>query len=190
MWPLLVFSVVIWAVIIERALFYLRIRSRLNGLGTELLTSLRAGDIAKAKELCATQKPELASIFLDAIDTKKSKDLAERTVDRNRIRLLGYFKRNLWVLGTVASASPFVGLLGTVVGILKAFHQMSEQGAGGFTVVAAGISEALIATAAGLVVAIVALVTYNLFVNSANQTISGIKITLDELLDLAYGAKA
>jgi biopolymer transport protein ExbB len=99
---------------------------------------------------------------------------------------MGYLKKNLWILGTIGSASPFVGLLGTVVGIIRAFHDMAEKGAGGFTVVAAGISEALIATGAGLIVAIVALLTYNIFINAANQTISGMKLTLDELLDLSH----
>ena len=63
---------------------------------------------------------------------------------------------------------------------------MAEKGAGGFSVVAGGISEALIATAAGLVVAIVALITYNIFVTTANQTINGVKLATEELLDLAY----
>jgi len=100
---------------------------------------------------------------------------------------MSQLKRNLWILGTIGSASPFIGLLGTVVGIVKAFHDMAEKGAGGFSVVAGGISEALIATAAGLIVAIVALITYNIFVTVANQTINGVKLATEELLDLAYG---
>jgi biopolymer transport protein ExbB len=70
-------------------------------------------------------------------------------------------KRGLWVIGTIGSLAPFIGLFGTVVGIIKAFHEMAVQGSGGFTVVAAGISEALVATAAGLAVAILALGAYN-----------------------------
>jgi biopolymer transport protein ExbB/TolQ len=72
-------------------------------------------------------------------------------------------KGSLWILGTVASSAPFIGLFGTVVGIVKAFHHMAVLGSGGFAVVAGGISEALIATALGLVVAIVALIFYNYF---------------------------
>jgi len=95
-------------------------------------------------------------------------------------------KRNLWILGTIGSASPFVGLLGTVVGIVRAFNDMAEKGAGGFSVVAGGISEALIATAFGLIVAIVALLGYNIFVTAANQTLNGVKLATEELLDLSY----
>jgi len=72
-------------------------------------------------------------------------------------------KKHLWILGTVASSAPFIGLLGTVVGIIKAFENMAVAGTGGFAVVAAGISEALVATALGLGVAIIALVFYNYF---------------------------
>ena len=102
---------------------------------------------------------------------------------------MAQLKRNLWVLGTIGSASPFIGLLGTVIGIVRAFHDMAEQGAGGFSVVAGGISEALIATAAGLVVAIIALITYNVFVTAANQTLNGVKLAVEELLDLSYTQK-
>jgi biopolymer transport protein ExbB len=70
-------------------------------------------------------------------------------------------KRGLWVIGTIGSLAPYIGLLGTVIGIIRAFQDMALHGAGGFEVVAAGISEALVATAAGLFVAITALVFFN-----------------------------
>ena len=73
-------------------------------------------------------------------------------------------KRYLWALGTVGSSAPFVGLFGTVVGILKAFQSMSVAGTGGFKVVSQGIAAALVATAAGLLVAIYAVIAYNYFV--------------------------
>ncbi|NBT58992.1 MotA/TolQ/ExbB proton channel family protein [bacterium] len=186
MWPLLIFSVLSWTVIFERVVFLITFRPKLKHLADSLTQSVRAGDLASARQICRSQKPELTELFLGAIDNKLSRELSERTVERSRLRLMGYLKKNLWILGTIGSASPFVGLLGTVVGIVRAFHDMAEKGAGGFTVVAAGISEALIATAAGLIVAIVALITYNIFVTAANQTLSGMKLTLDELLDLSH----
>ena len=133
-------------------------------------------------------KPQISEIFVNALDSKRPRELAGRMTERSRVRLMSQLKKNLWVLGTIGSASPFVGLLGTVVGIVRAFHNMAEKGAGGFSVVAGGISEALIATAAGLVVAIVALITYNIFVTAANQTLNGVKLATEELLDLTYGS--
>lgn len=186
MWPLLVFSVLTWAIIIERAFVFLSIRPRLARCAESLLQSLRSGDAALAKQICHTEKPFIAEVFLGTLDTKRSREFAERVTERNRVRLVGSLKKNLWVLGTIGSASPFVGLLGTVLGIVRAFHDMAEKGVGGFSVVAAGISEALVATAAGLIVAILALLTYNIFINAANLTVAGLKITLDELLDYSY----
>lgn len=190
MWPLLVFSILSWTIILERVFFFLSFKPKLNRLAESLTQSLRAGDFAAARQICHSQRPEIGELFLGAIDNKRSRESSERTVERSRLRLMGYLKKNLWILGTIGSASPFVGLLGTVVGIVRAFQDMAEKGAGGFSVVAAGISEALIATGAGLIVAIVALITYNIFVTAANQTISGMKLTLDELLELAHDSKA
>ncbi len=188
MWPLLVFSIFSWAVILERAFVFLTVRPRLTRVASSLLQSLRAGDGASAKQLCHAEKPYISELFLATLDTQRSRELAERVTERNRARLITALKRNLWVLGTIGSASPFVGLLGTVIGIVRAFHDMAEKGAGGFSVVAGGISEALVATAAGLIVAIIALVTYNIFVNAANQTVGSLKIVLEELLDHSFKA--
>lgn len=188
MWPLLIFSILTWAVILERTFVFITLRPKLAKLSAALLSSLRAGDLAGARQIARQEKPQIAEIFLSPMDTAKSRETAERVTDRSRIRMMSYLKRNLWVLATIGSASPFIGLLGTVVGILRAFHEMAKQGTGGFTVVAAGISEALIATAAGLIVAIVALITYNICLTMANQTLSGVKLTLDELLDLSRDA--
>ena len=80
------------------------------------------------------------------------------------------------ITGTIASAAPFIGLAGTVVGILRAFNEMARKGAGGFTVVAAGISEALVATAAGIVVAVVAVIAFNALQTRWSQFVLLIKI--------------
>lgn len=186
MWPLALFSVLTWAIVFERAYVYLSLRPKLIQLADSLRNALQSGDINTAKQLCLSQKPYLADLFLSTLEPKGSRDLAERVTERNRLRLLAYLKKHVWILGTIGSAAPFVGLLGTVVGIVRAFNDMSEQGAGGFNVVAGGISEALVATAAGLIVAIIALLTYNIFVNSVNQTISGLRLTLEEILDHTY----
>ena len=70
-------------------------------------------------------------------------------------------RRGLWFVGTIGSLAPYIGLLGTVVGIMQAFRAIAESGDAGFEVVSAGISEALIATAVGLLVAILALLLFN-----------------------------
>jgi biopolymer transport protein ExbB len=190
MWPLLILSVLSWAVVLERTYVFLTLRPRLRRLAQSIMQSLRSGDLATAKQICHRENPELAQIFLSTIDRKRSREATERITDRNKARLAGHLKKNLWILGTIGSASPFIGLLGTVVGIIRSFTAMAEKGTGGFAVVSAGISEALIATAAGLVVAIIALMAYNVFTTAANQTLTQIRLSLEELIEESFDQAA
>ena len=99
-------------------------------------------------------------------------------------------KRYLWALGTVGSSAPFVGLFGTVVGILKAFQSMSVAGTGGFKVVSQGIAAALVATAAGLLVAIYAVIAYNYFVARIDGIAMQYRLYAEEFLTaLGQGVK-
>ena len=108
------------------------------------------------------QRDTIAKVFLEAMSWENAplEDL-ERVLSTSRQEVAHTLKRGLWLIGTIGSLAPYVGLFGTVVGIIRAFGDMAEHGAGGFEVVAAGISEALIATAAGLAVAIIALLFFN-----------------------------
>jgi biopolymer transport protein ExbB len=92
-------------------------------------------------------------------------------------------RRRLWVLGTVGAIAPFVGLFGTVVGIMNAFHQMAVTGQGGFAVVAAGISEALVATAGGIAVAVAAVVLYNAFNTHVQRLSTRLRIHAEHVLE-------
>ena len=104
----------------------------------------------------------VASMLLEGL---RWQNVAVEDLDRVfatiRAELAAGLRRGIWIIGTVGSLAPFVGLFGTVIGIIRAFAIMSESGETGFQVVAASLSEALIATAAGLGVAIVALVIFN-----------------------------
>jgi biopolymer transport protein ExbB/biopolymer transport protein TolQ len=88
---------------------------------------------------------------------------AQRTVDLNRLEQIARFRRGMGLLATVGSTAPFVGLLGTTMGVVNAFTGMAEAGSGGLAAISAGIAEALITTALGLFVAIPAVWLYNYF---------------------------
>ena len=90
---------------------------------------------------------------------------AQRTVELNKLEQVARFRRGLGVLATVGSTAPFVGLLGTTMGVVNAFVGMADMGTGGLTAISAGIAEALITTAFGLLVAIPAVWFYNYFTN-------------------------
>ena len=112
--------------------------------------------------MCEKSDAAIAKIFIEAMRWKNIaiEDL-DRVLSTARHEAVTDLKRGLWVIGTIGSLAPYVGLFGTVVGIIRAFQSMAAEGVGGFEVVAAGISEALVATGAGLFVAIVALSFFN-----------------------------
>ena len=105
-------------------------------------------------------------------------------LERERQMVNQTLKRNLWILGSIATSAPFIGLFGTVVGILHSFSDIAKAGAGGFAVVAAGISEALIATAVGIVVAVIASLAYNAFQTRWNTLVLMIRLQMEELTEI------
>lgn len=109
---------------------------------------------------------------------------AERAVERQMLIVLSEFKRGSGILGTVGATAPFVGLLGTTMGIVNAFHAMSAGGAsGGLAGIGAGIAEALITTAFGLIVAIPAVWFYNYFTTKVENLSVEMTYTSKELID-------
>ena len=90
----------------------------------------------------------------------------------------------LGIVGTIGNISPFIGLFGTVLGIIRAFRDIGQVGAAGPAVVASGISEALVATAAGLFVAISAVIVYNLFIIWEGRIVRRVQIVASEMLNL------
>ena len=122
---------------------------------------------------------------------------AERAVERQMLIVLSEFKRGTGLLATVGSTAPFVGLLGTTMGIVNAFVGMAAQGAsGGLAGISAGIAEALITTAFGLLVAIPAVMAFNYFTNRLERFQIEMTNSSAELIDfflkkhgVSYGAK-
>jgi len=104
-----------------------------------------------------------------ARSTMTNKLALERTLQLAANEEVARFEQNMSWLATTASVSPFIGLFGTVVGIIRSFHGLGEQGAVSLRAVAPGISEALIATAVGLAAAIPAYIAYNYFSASIRE---------------------
>lgn len=162
--PLGICSVIALAVVIERLWRYRGLDAMARDLTRRVVDHLAKRDVSAARALCegAASRQPIGEVFGEGL---RWKNIALEDLDRvlatSRQEAVTELRRGLWVLGTIGSLAPFIGLFGTVVGIIRAFHDMAVQGSGGFAVVAAGISEALVATGAGLAVAIVALGFYN-----------------------------
>jgi biopolymer transport protein ExbB len=164
-YPLILMSIISVTVVLERLWSLKNIGSITLRITESLLEPIKKGQRDLAIAICKqnSQSPA-ARIFLNVLDREGSQGLETSTLATEAMfEETQKLKKHLWILGTVASSAPFIGLLGTVVGIIKAFESMAVTGTGGFAVVAAGISEALVATALGLGVAIIAVIFYNYF---------------------------
>jgi biopolymer transport protein ExbB len=168
-WLLVICSVITLGVALERAAYYWRRRGNTESMMARVVQCLRTGDSAQAVWACRAIGHPLGRTALETLDSIEDPDLVaeERlfvTLSEEKLLL----ERNLAILGTMAAAAPLIGLLGTVWGIMRAFHDMSVAGSAAPTIVAAGVAEALTTTAAGLVVAVPALLLYNHFARKMN----------------------
>ena len=180
---LLLWSLAGLTVICERLYALWNILPKSEAFKNRVVDALGAGDLGKAAALCEMSSLPLAEVFERGLQVfQKTPHKTTEAVTSQRAAAVLSFKRYLWALGTVGSSAPFVGLFGTVVGILKAFQSMSVAGTGGFKVVSQGIAAALVATAAGLLVAIYAVIAYNYFVSRVNTLAMHYKLYCEEFL--------
>ena len=166
-YPLIFFSVIVLSILLERLWTLRATGGTIDRVTARVVEALRSGDAGAADALVgeagASASP-VHAVYGALLPLLRGggdhQDIVE-CGERRRLDASRAMRRNVWVLGTIAASAPFIGLFGTVIGIIKSFHQMALMGTGGFAVVAAGISEALVATALGLLVAIVALLFFN-----------------------------
>lgn len=162
-------SVVTAGVALERALYFWKRRGNPDETYSFALKSITGGNADAASMACRSTPHPMGQAVLQVIQHlgQPGKSAEERLqVILSEQKLL--LEQNLGLLGTMAAIAPLVGLLGTVWGIMRAFHDMSLAGSAAPSVVAAGVAEALVTTAAGLVVAIPAVLLYNHFSRRAN----------------------
>lgn len=126
---------------------------------------------------------EVKPLIQDGSVTVGDINAAERAIERNMLLELTNLKRGLAVLATTGSTAPFVGLLGTTMGIVNAFTGMAQSGSGGLAAIGAGIAEALITTAFGLLVAIPAVWAYNYFTTKIDNLAAEMTYVSKEMVD-------
>src|SRR5512138_1292613 len=126
---------------------------------------------------------EVKPLIADGSVTVADINSVERAVERNMLLEITNLKRGLAVLATVGATAPFVGLLGTTMGVVNSFTGMAASGSGGLAAIGAGIAEALITTAFGLLVAIPAVWLYNYFINRIDYISMEITYASKEMID-------
>lgn len=163
------------AVIVERVLTYALNRVDLPDFTSKMVEFLNRGDIEAAIEESERYRSAETLVAKEGLlNFDKGSTVASELMDSMSLRQQQRLERRLSILGTVGSNAPFIGLLGTVLGIIKAFNDLAFNAQGGPSVVMAGIAEALVATAVGLLVAIPAVVFFNYFKNRQRQIMTNI----------------
>lgn len=164
MWLLVGLSVISLAIILERIYFFSVTRDDVDRLRNELLAKLRGGQIGDAQKLVQKSRSFEAMLAAAALDSADdgAEAATERVSGEQQVARL-HMERNLAFLGTVGANAPFIGLLGTVIGIIRAFHSLDESGGKITAGLMADIGEALVATAIGILVAIPAVAAFNYF---------------------------
>lgn len=169
-WLLVLASVLTLAVIVERALVLRRERRAFDIVRGELRTALNEADLRRAAGLAEGSTTVAAAILAAGLARPNAGPAAvEERLSAARIDGKYQLERRLWVLGTLGNNAPFVGLFGTVLGVIRAFADLAGNAGAGPEVVMAGLSEALVATAVGLLVAIPAVMAYNYFMKRAGE---------------------
>ncbi|MCP3143527.1 MotA/TolQ/ExbB proton channel family protein [Pyxidicoccus xibeiensis] len=195
-----VMSVVSLVILAERALVFRTSRRNSRRFAAEMGPLLARGDfeaVARAKTggdmgyLGRTIRAGLAAYNVSTTDSDSRDEAMEsvaRSLERQAQREVQSLKRGLGLLATVASTAPFVGLLGTTMGIVTAFEQMGASNAGGIGTISTGISEALVTTAFGLLVAIPAVMAYNSLQGWVDARAVDVSEASNEFLDAAARA--
>lgn len=184
MWPLLLCSVLTITLMLERGIFWLRESRRRNGGAIEeILRLTEAGEFDEAIRSLGNQMDAGARVLMEALNNRdygirESLEVAAQSeIER--------MKRGMTVLDTIITLAPLLGILGTVLGIIESFDVLGVMGIENPRAVTGGIAQALITTAAGLSVAIMALIPYNLFIDRVEKTTSYLeKVTTG--FELAY----
>ena len=185
--PLLLISVVCVTIIIERFWSLWGVGQRATNKAEALIVPLRQGNFNEALKQVESPRNPGERVFRDLLNEAASSERGRlQDVDEERrFAELLQLRGLIWVLATSGASAPFIGLFGTVVGILAAFQAMATTGAGGFSTVAGGISEALVSTALGLAVAIIAVIFYNYFSQKVERINATIHICAARLIDAA-----
>lgn len=185
MWFLLASSIIGLAVIIERAIALRRAKINVNEFLAKIRKALLVNrSVREAVKICEQYRGPVASIMkAGLLKYGQPREDVEKTIENAALFEMSRLERGLVVLATVANVAPLLGFLGTVTGMIKSFDALAEQGLSNPAAVAAGISEALITTAAGLFIAIPVQIAYNYFTSRIGRFVRDIESATNMLLE-------
>ena len=185
MWPLLFFSIIALAFSIERFIALRRARINVNEFLAKVRKALIVNrSVRDAVKICEQYRGPVASIMkAGLLKYGQPKEDVEKSIENAAMYEMGRLERGLIVLATTANISPLLGFLGTVTGMISSFDALAKQGLQNPAAVASGISEALITTATGLMIAIPFQLVYNYFQSRINKFVRDIETSANMLLE-------
>ena len=190
MYVILLLAILGLAVVLER-IFYLMIKETkdIESVKEEILKAIKEDDIREAIEICAMHKGSAAKVLRAILievyyDDDVEVSLLEEKAREVALEELPKLEKNMWLLSMSAQLSPLVGLLGTVTGMIVAFKVISETGTGDPKALANGISQALITTAAGLIVAVPSVFAYNFLNKKIDTVLNSIEKSSVEIINI------
>ena len=185
MWPLLVLLIIGIAVAIERLITLSRAAIDAEEFFKELEGALEGGGPDQAAQLCSETRGPIASVIhAGLLRMHRGIDHVEKALDNYGAVEVAFLERGMVWLSTVANLAPMIGFLGTVSGMINAFQAIKTAGDVEPSMVAGGISEALITTAAGLIVGIIIQFCYNFFANRIDKIIADMTEQTAAFVDL------
>lgn len=179
-------SVLSIAVIIDRLQYY-RSRSRVRRAEfmEGIRTALKNDNLDDAVAICKRSNTPFSDVVhAGLIFAKHTEKEISNNMERAIVIETNLLEKHITIVGTIGSVAVYIGLFGTVLGIIKAFNDISAAGTGGINVVINGIAESLVCTAAGLCVAVPAVVAYNYFIKRIDRFISDMELCASETMDV------
>jgi biopolymer transport protein ExbB/TolQ len=173
MWLLVGLSIVSVGVMIERGLFLRARRVDIDKLSSDAKRALRASELEPFEKRYEGSLAMAAQVAVRGMrEHGLGVDTVSESMNSEKTRARKDYERYLVILGTLGNNAPFIGLFGTVIGVIQAFQDLSSDSQGGAEVVMSGISEALVATAVGLIVAIPAVIAFNYFNRRVREAVT------------------
>jgi len=179
-------SIISIAIIVERYIYYMS-RSKVSRADfmRDIKKELTRGHVEDALEICKRHNTPFSNVVHSGLSFL---GYSEKEISNNMERTIvvetNLLEQHTIIVGTIGSTAVYIGLFGTVLGIIRAFNDIAASATGGMNVVINGISEALICTAAGLCVAVPAVMAYNFFIKKIDNFISDMELCVSETMDI------
>jgi biopolymer transport protein ExbB len=184
MWPILLLAVLSIIIVIERLIYLRKINVDEDRLFQRVKGALEKGHYDEAKAICDNTESPLGALIVSGIDHRHESEYAQKEVLKDAAsQEVPRLEKYIGALGTISHIAPLLGLLGTVTGNIAAFGVLGTMGSvADPAVLASGIAEALITTAAGIIVAIPSVIFYNYLVGRVNRIITRMETQVNELI--------